>query len=303
MYFNKNSSAKELSSTPLMKSFFYKNDKNKIKPTMRFYRWGSVIFLQSLFFLSFYIDIQILEGTLNASRLLGFHLIDIFTTIEVFVATYQMPTNLLIGTISIGIFYLLVGGRSYCSWVCPYGLLSEISESLHVSLVNKKIIKEKKFNHKLKYIFFVIFLLASYFTHLLIFESFNVVGILSRFIVYGGSVGLVWVVLVFLFDVVYSKRAWCSYICPVGTSYSFLGFLSATKVQWNDNCDHCMACHMVCPESHVLELTKQKYDEKRNKLGIKNEYIISGDCTLCGRCMDVCHQDALKYDLRLTKLL
>ena len=31
--------------------------------------------------------------------------------------------------------------------------------------------------------------------------------------------------------------------------------------------------------------------------------IISGDCTMCGRCIDVCHQDALNYENRLKKLL
>lgn len=296
-------SSKELINVPLKNSFFYKSNRGKIKPSLRFYRWASVICLQLVFFLSFSIDIQILEGTLNASRFLGFHMIDVFTTIEVFVATYKLPINLIIGTATIGIFYLLLGGRTYCSWVCPYGLLSDISEDLHIKLINKGIIKKRRFDHRLRFLFFIIFLLLSFFSGYIIFESINVIGILSRAIVYGMSLGLIWVILVFLIDVFYSRRSWCSYICPVGTTYSLIGWIGATKIEWNDKCDHCMACHGVCPEPHVLELTKAKYDKKRQENGIEKEYILSGDCTMCGRCIDVCHQEALGYDFRLTKLL
>ena len=31
--------------------------------------------------------------------------------------------------------------------------------------------------------------------------------------------------------------------------------------------------------------------------------IISGDCTLCGRCIEVCHNDALNYETKLKKLI
>lgn len=296
-------SARELISTPLSKSFFLKNEKGKIRPTFRFWRWISVIVLQLVFFLSFFIDIQILEGTLNASRLLGFHLIDMFTTIEVFITTHQLPINLIIGTATVGIFYLLVGGRTYCGWACPYSILADIAEDLHVKLLEKKIIKKRVFSHYIRFIFLALFLLLSFISGLIVFESINVVGILSRAVVYGMSLGLIWVVLVFLFDVFFSKRAWCTYVCPVGTTYGLLGWVSATRVEWSDTCDHCMACHGVCPESHVLELTKAKYDKGRKEKNIKNQTIISGDCTLCGRCIDVCHQDALQYDFRLTKLL
>ncbi len=85
----------------------------------RMKRWILVVSIHLLFFLSFSIDIQTLEGTLNGSRFLGFHLIDIFTTMELFLATHEMPVNIVIGTVTILIFYLLIGGRSYSAWVCP----------------------------------------------------------------------------------------------------------------------------------------------------------------------------------------
>ena len=256
-----------------------------------------------LFFLSFAIDIQTLEGTLNGSRFLGFHLIDPFTTLEMFMAEHHLHINIIIGVSTITIFYLLVGGRSYCAWVCPYGILSEIGEKWHNTLVAKKIIKDREFDHRIKYAFWAIFLILSFTSGYLVFETFSVVGILSRAIAYGWSLSLVWVLVVFAFEVFFARRAWCSYICPIGTTYGMIGKVSALRIEWNDNCDHCMVCSDVCFENQVLEITKAKYDKQREEEGITREYITGADCTLCGRCIDVCHADALNFDFRLKSLV
>lgn len=286
-----------------LSTFFDKTKEGKTYFSYRMKRWIVVISIHLLFFLSFAIDIQTLEGTLNGSRFLGFHLIDPFTTIQMYLATYHMPINIIIGTTTIVIFYLFVGGRTYCSWVCPYGILSEIGEKLHNTLVNKKIIKERKFDHRVRHIFWIMFIVLSFTSGYLVFETFNIVGILSRFIAYGWSLALIWVLIVFLIEVFYSRRAWCTYICPIGTTYGYLGKVSGLRVQWNDNCDHCMVCHDVCFESQVLDLTKAKYDEQRKEKGIKEQYVTGADCTLCGRCIDVCHSDALKFDFRMKGLI
>jgi len=284
-------------------TFFDKTSKGKTKLSYRAKRWIVVIAIHLLFFFSFAIDIQVLEGTLNGSRFLGFHLIDVFSSIEVYLATYHLSTNMIIGVVTIALVYMLIGGRTYCSWVCPYGLLSEIGEKVHNSLVDKKIIRERSFNTNVRYVFWVIFLVLSFSSGYLVFETFNVVGILSRAITYGYSVALMWVVAVLAIEILYSRRAWCKYICPIGTTYGMLGPLSATRIEWNDSCDHCMVCHDVCFENQVLELTKAKYDDERDKKGVTHQYITGADCTLCGRCVDVCHEDALQFDFRLKDLV
>lgn len=294
---------KTIAKTTFLSTFFDETRDGKKKLSYRGKRWLVVIAIHLLFFLSFQIDIQILEGTLNGSRFLGFHLIDIFTTMEVFVATHHMPINMVIGTISILIVYLLIGGRTYCSWVCPYGILSEVGEKLHNTLVTQKIIKERSFDHRVRHLFWGIFLVLSFTSGYLVFELINVVGILSRFVAYGWSVALAWVLTVFLIEVFVSRRAWCKYLCPVGTTYGYLGRVSAMRIEWNDNCDHCMVCHDVCFENHVLELTKAKYDKERQEKGIKHQIVTGTDCTLCGRCVDVCHADALHYTFRLKALV
>ncbi len=297
-------SAKDLLRGSLWSTFYYKNRDGKTRLTIRAWRWISVIVINLLFFLSFFIDIQFLEGTLNGSRLLGFHLIDPFTALEIFAAEHHIHTNVIIGSLTLVVFYFLVGGKAYCAWVCPYGLLSEIGEHIHLKLVHNKIIKERKFNPNIRFFFWIAFLVGAAIDGYLVFEVINPIGILSRFIAYGWSLAVVWVLVVLFFEIFFSRRMWCKYICPVGTTYNMLGWVSMTKVKWDmEKCDHCGACLEACFEDHVIQFTKPKHDKERKEKGIKTQLVVNGDCTLCGRCFDVCHTDAYEYDFRLKDLV
>lgn len=290
---------KELAALPLSQSFFKKKDA-KIRPSIKFYRWFIILALQFFFFASFYFDIQLLEGTLSASRLFGFHLVDIFLGLQSFLSAKTLSSNMLIGLLSVGFFYIVVGGRNFCSFVCPYSLLADIAQNINKKLLAKKLIKEKKLNHNIRFFFFIFFLSLAFFFSNMLFESINIVGILSRFITYGLSLSLFYVLLIFLLDCFYASRAYCTYICPVGTAYSFLGLFALSRVKLDANtCDNCKACIEVCPEEQILIKAK-----KKNKYKNKPFFYINGSaCTMCGACIDVCHQDSLKYDFKLSKLI
>src|SRR5262245_24500100 len=49
-------------------------------------RWAVLLAVNLLFVLSFWLDIQILEGSLTASRFVGFHLIDLNSALQVMLA-------------------------------------------------------------------------------------------------------------------------------------------------------------------------------------------------------------------------
>jgi len=299
-----NSSIREILDASLLSTLYYKTKEGKTRLTIRAWRWITIILINLAFFLSFHVDIQLLEGTLNGSRLLGFHLIDPFTALQIWAAEHHVHTNVIIGTATLVAFYFLFGGKAYCSWVCPYGFLSEIGEHIHLKLVRKKIIKEHKFDPRYRFVFWLAFLAAAAIDGYLVFEVINPIGIISRFITYGWTLGIVWVVILLAFEIFFSRRAWCTYVCPVGTTYNFLGWISMTKPKWDmDKCDHCNACIRACPEDHVLEFIKPKYDKERKEKGITTQLVVNGDCTLCGRCMDVCHTDAYNYDFRLKDLV
>ena len=99
-------------------------------------RWAVLLVANLLFTFSFWLDIQMLEGALTASRFVGFHLIDLNSALQVMLAHKHIIVNLFIGTATVFFLWVLLGGRSFCSWVCPYHLVAEWFEWLHLKLVD-----------------------------------------------------------------------------------------------------------------------------------------------------------------------
>jgi ferredoxin-type protein NapH len=281
---------------PLRRTFVRQTARG-LRPSLRAWRFLTAIGCLLLFVLSYWIDLQLLEGTLVGSRVIGLHLIDPFVTLQVFAAHHAIPRNMVIGTATALVIYFVLGGRSFCAWVCPYGILSEIGESIRFWLVERKILKKgAHLPDKTKYVIWAAFLLASFVTGILVFEMFNVVGVIYRALLYGGLLSLMIVLLVLLIEIFVSRRVWCRSICPVGTTYGFLNPVALLKLKADKSrCNHCGACTAVCHVPKALAPVFSK-DEKAIT-------IVSIDCTLCGRCVDVCDEDALTFTNRLKNLV
>lgn len=59
-------------------------------------------------------------GNLSASSLFGLiPLSDPYAILQMVVAGAVLATDVLVGALIITIFYLIIGGRAFCSWVCP----------------------------------------------------------------------------------------------------------------------------------------------------------------------------------------
>ncbi len=96
---------------------------------------------------------------MTASRVVGFHMADLNAALQVMLAYKHLVLNLVIGTVTVFLFWLLLGGRTFCSWVCPYHLLAEWAEYLHLWLAKRKLVKDHTFNRKVRSVFYVIFAL------------------------------------------------------------------------------------------------------------------------------------------------
>ena len=255
-------------------------------------RWITLISINLLFVVSYYFDVQVLEGALTASRFVGFHMADLNSALQVTLAFKHMVLNLVIGTVTIFIMWLLLGGRTFCSWVCPYHLLSEWAEYIHLWLAKKRIIKNHTFNRKVRTVFYVIFALLALVSGYTVFETISPTGILSRALIYGPGVALIWVGLLLLFEVFYSRRAWCRYVCPIGITYGVVGLPSPLRVTYNaEACHHEGDCRKVCLVPHVLDVTIRWR-------GVNVDEDIGADCTRCGMCVDACPTDSLVFEYK-----
>ncbi|MCP4270477.1 MAG: NapH/MauN family ferredoxin-type protein [Gammaproteobacteria bacterium] len=264
-----------------------KEHKNSNKWLKR--RWVTLLFVNLLFVISYFLDIQILEGALSASRFVGFHMADLNSALQVMLASKTLLINLLIGIVTVFIMWVLLGGRTFCSWVCPYHLLSEITERIHLFLVKKKIITDHTFDRRIRLIFYIIFALLAIVTGYTVYEVISPTGILSRALIYGPSIALFWVSFLLLLETFYSRRLWCRYVCPIGLTYGFVGTITPLKVNYNaTNCHHEGECKKVCLVPHVLDWVVRNRSPKVNM-------DLGPDCTRCGLCIDVCPSDSLTY--------
>jgi ferredoxin-type protein NapH len=98
---------------------------------------------------------------------------------------------------------------------------------------------------------------------------------------------------VFLFDLLVAPRGWCGHVCPVGATYALIGRLSVLRVsaQRSGRCNDCADCYAVCPEPDVIAVPLKGRDGA-------SPVITAGECTNCGRCIDVCGPDVFSFTHR-----
>jgi ferredoxin-type protein NapH len=264
----------------------------------RNWRWISIVVVNLLFVLSFRADIQVVEGALTGSRFVGFHMADLNSALQVMLAYKHILVNLVIGTGTVIFLWWLLGGRTFCSWVCPYHLLAELAEKVHLRLAARGLVKDHQLHRGVRTLLYVVFAALAFGSGYTVFEVISPVGILSRGFTYGATLALLWVAFLLLIEIVYSRRFWCRYICPIGMTYGFVGAFSPVRIVYTlNNCLHEGKCRDVCMVPHVLEMTKIGYaDDVRIDIG--------ADCTRCGMCVEVCPTKALAFDIRgLSSLL
>ena len=261
-------------------------------------RWATLIAVNLLFVLSYRFDVQLAEGALTASRVVGFHFADLNSALQVMLAYKTILINLVIGTGTVLFMWWLLGGRSFCSWTCPYHLLAEIAEKIHVFLAARRMVVDYPLHRATRSVLYVVFALLALVSGYTVYESISPTGIVSRALIYGPGLAMIWVLGLLVYEIVFIRRMWCRYICPIGLTYGFVGAVSPVRVKYSlENCLHEGDCRKVCLVPHVLECTKKTYAEDV-------EVAIGADCTRCGLCVDACPTGSLRFDIKgLDKLL
>ncbi len=233
-----------------------------------------------------------LKGNLSSSLVLDkIPLADPFAVLQMFSAGALLTSNIVIGAVIITLFYALVGGRIFCSWVCPVNMVTDLANFIRRKLKFNQIEKKQPASRRLRYYILVLALILSYVLGITAFEFISPISIIHRGIIFG--MGLAWaaILVLFLFDLFILKNGWCGHLCPLGGFYSIIGSFSLIRVKHDEQkCTVCMKCKEVCPESQVLWM-----------VGKKSTQVLSGECTNCGRCIEVCDDDALNFSIR-TKL-
>ena len=217
------------------------------------------------------------------------------------IARRKRVVGVLMISLLVPIIVTLLFGRVFCSWICPMGLLMELSDKLRRVLGFLEIHPGNlRFPRWTKFtllaaglicatIFSVPVLGYIYPPTIIGREAHDFVfGIFDRaeegmFGFWAG--GLTWMSLIIvgiaLFEVAVSRRWWCRYVCPGGALYSLLGAARPIRVKLRaSKCTSCGDCVVACPVG---------LNPMRDKMGI--------ECDNCGVCISHCNDNALAYGL------
>jgi ferredoxin-type protein NapH len=251
-------------------------------------RRTSQIGILLLFLIGPWFKLWIVKGNLNYSYTLGLlPLTDAFQFVQLLVSR-QVPQMLaIIGVVIVVLFYLLVGGRAYCSWVCPVNLVTDFANWLRTRLGLKG---GAHLSRQTRYWILGMTLVATALTGTLVWEMVNPVTMLHRGLIFG--MGFAWAVIlvVFLFDLFVMRQGWCGHLCPVGVFYGLIGKLSLLRVKLpaREACNDCMDCFAVCPEQQVIRPALKAINGSP-------PIILNTNCTNCGRCIDVCSKNVFRF--------
>ncbi|MCB4744798.1 MAG: quinol dehydrogenase ferredoxin subunit NapH, partial [Sulfurovum sp.] len=168
---------------------------------------------------------HILEGTFGSSVLFGtIPLADPYTTLQVLATGLVLGTDVLFGAVIITLFYFIIGGRAFCSWVCPINMVTDLSNWFRRILkLDKEEVNYRFIKRSARYWIMVLGLIVSTVVGVAAFEALSPITIMQRGIIFGFGVGVSVVVAIFLFDLFGVKNGWCGYLCPLGAAYSLIG--------------------------------------------------------------------------------
>lgn len=254
-------------------------------------RRASQAFFLGFFLLGPWLGIWWVKGNLSGSMTFDvLPLTDPLILAQSVVAGHWPELTALVGALIVGLAYALIGGRVYCSWVCPINPVTDGAHWLHEKMGLPKGWQPKR---STRYWVLAMILVVSAITGTIAWEVVNPISMFHRGLIFGIGFAWTFVIAVFLFDLFVSRRGWCSHLCPVGAFYGLLGHKSVLRVSALNRvaCDDCMDCFAVCPEMHVITpALRGEADE--------TPLILSADCTNCGRCIDVCGPNVFQFTHR-----
>ncbi|GAA5103934.1 quinol dehydrogenase ferredoxin subunit NapH [Wohlfahrtiimonas larvae] len=241
----------------------------------------------------------IIKGTLANSEILStIPMGDPFIFVQSLAAGNLYTLTGILGVIIVVALYMVVGGRTYCSWVCPINIVTDAAAWVRRQL---KINNQLSVSKRARFYILGIAIITSMLFQVIAWELINPITGIFRVLVFGGlaitNIAISLTLVIFITDIIGAANLWCGHLCPVGAFYSLLGkktkvYVSAPKIS---ACDDCMDCYKVCPEAHVLRPLIQN-KENYIKQSITPSVGMS-DCTRCGRCIDVCPERVFSYDI------
>jgi len=129
---------------------------------------------------------HILEGTFGSSLLFGvIPLADPYTTIQVLATGFVLGVDVLLGAFIITMFYMVVGGRAFCSWVCPINMVTDLANWLRRKLnLDRQEVNYRFLKRSARYWIMVLGIIVSMIVGVVAFEVLSPITIMQRGVIF-----------------------------------------------------------------------------------------------------------------------
>lgn len=218
--------------------------------------------------------------------------------LKFFLLTGRFPQVLCAGMVLLCAFLAisLVLRKSFCSWLCPVGTLSEVLWRMGRKLIGRNLQLPRWLDlplRSVKYLLMSFFLFAVGTMSAGAIEQFLSgpygavadVQMLNFFRHLSGTAGAVLILLATLS--LFIQNFWCRYLCPYGALMGIAALFSPARIQRTDTaCIDCAKCSLACPSNLPVDQLVT---------------ICSAECTSCLECVAVCPAEgalALKFPRR-----
>jgi len=224
-------------------------------------------------------------GATGSIRVLGIELVDPLLSAGVWLARGARP-GLLAAALPV-LLLVIVLGRFFCGWLCPYLPLLALSHSVRWGLGKVGVpLLDLRLPGWLRFAVLGSVLAGSAALGVQLAALVYPPALLARTayrLAFGLGLGggVTMLAAVWLFDTTISRAGFCRSLCPGGALFSLLGAASSVRVRRvQSRCTDCTACDAVCNVGqHPMS------------------DLVDAGCDRCGRCVAVCPTRALSLSL------
>jgi ferredoxin-type protein NapH len=213
---------------------------------------------------------------------------DPLAVLQMIVKNRYLPVGLLIsaGTVLAIAFCL---GTVFCSWICPFGLLSELVNRLACRVWPQKscLCKISPNGFAVKAIIFCAgFLIVSFFCSSpalnIMSLPYQYSNIFQYIFIQKYLTTAIWLIgAILLAEFLFRTRLWCRWICPQSVLLTAAGRLNPFRLKVVFEKEKCVGSRVPCPCQKACSLDL----DPRRLNGI-----IEAQCTNCGDCVDACRK-------------
>jgi len=187
--------------------------------------------------------------------------------------------------------------KSFCSWLCPVGTLSESLWLLGEKIFGRNLRLPRWLDHplrSLKYLLLLFFAWVISGMDVSALQSFinspyNRMADVKMYLFFANiSAFAFWAIVVLMLLSIVIRNFWCRFLCPYGALLGVLSWFSPLKVTREaSSCIDCELCTKACPSNILVH---------------KAGRVWSDECTSCMRCIEVCPvKDTLSLRSKLMK--